>query len=30
MAARATGLNYEDLCLRLLAEATLDYAEGRA
>ena len=30
MAARATGLDYEDLCLRLLAEATLDYAEGRA
>jgi hypothetical protein len=29
MAARAPGISYEDLCLRLLADAGLDYpAEG--
>ena len=26
MAARAVGIDYEELCMRLLAGATLDYA----
>ena len=26
MAAKAAGTSYEDLCLHLLAQATLDYA----
>jgi D-alanine-D-alanine ligase len=30
MAARAADISYEDLCLRLLDMAALDYAEGRA
>ncbi len=30
LAARAMGLDYEALCLRLLAEATLDYAKAPA
>jgi D-alanine-D-alanine ligase len=30
MAARAAGIGYEDLCLRLLDMAALDYQEGRA
>ena len=29
MAARAAGISYEDLCLRLLADAALDYAPAR-
>jgi len=29
MAARAAGLSYEDLCLRILASATLDYPPAR-
>jgi D-alanine-D-alanine ligase len=30
MAAKAEGLSYEDLCLHLLAQATLDYAKAPA
>ena len=29
MAARATGVSYEDLCLRILADASLDARQGR-
>jgi D-alanine-D-alanine ligase len=28
MSARAAGISYEDLCLRLLASASLDTPEG--
>ena len=28
MSARAAGISYEDLCLRLLASATLDTPQG--
>jgi len=30
MAARAAGMSYEDLCLNLLAGATLDYPQPAA
>jgi D-alanine-D-alanine ligase len=30
MSARAAGLSYEDLCISVLASATLDYAVGKA
>ena len=30
MSARAAGISYEALCLRLLADAALDYAEAGA
>ena len=30
MAARADGISYEDLCLRLLADAALDQPPGDA
>jgi D-alanine-D-alanine ligase len=29
MAARAAGIGYEDLCLRILASASLDYSEAQ-
>ena len=28
MSARAAGISYEDLCLKLLASATLDHPQG--
>jgi D-alanine-D-alanine ligase len=30
MSARAAGIGYEDLCLQLLADATLDQEQGEA
>ena len=29
MSARATGMSYEELCLRILASASLDAEQGR-
>jgi D-alanine-D-alanine ligase len=30
MSARAAGISYEELCLKLLASATLDHPQGAA